>query len=115
MKSKKRLLHADCIFIILNDFLLLTIALIVLTERYVPKVTGRETSEQQKLRLQEKMSGLKYFTVQDALKLNQRNRFSESEDTKPIDPVDECKYEHLREVPCFYFVLVHFSYHGIFS
>lgn len=37
------------------------------------------------------MSGLKYLTVEDALKLNQRNSFSDSEDTKQIDPIDECK------------------------
>lgn len=44
------------------------------------------------------MSGLKYFTIEDAQKLKQKNHFRDVEDTKVIDPIDECKYEHKSEI-----------------
>lgn len=53
---------------------------------------SQATCEQQKLHLQEKMSGLKHFSDQDAWKLKKRSMSDELFDaTNQIDPIDECK------------------------
>lgn len=58
--------------------------------RFIPK--SFESSELKKVRLQEKMSGLKHqFSIENEPNLHGISSPSKNDDTE-IDPVDECKY-----------------------
>lgn len=78
--------------------------------RYHPKPTSREPCEQQKLRLQAKMSGIKDINEADC-ELMMQNGDSKANETEEIDPIDECNlnffhcfFEHFQqphEIACF--------------
>lgn len=59
--------------------------------RYVPKISTSESCERQKIRLQEKMSGIKH--VDDDPLNGQESTSSNPSESNEINPVDECKFK----------------------
>lgn len=73
------------------------------TIRFIPK--RFESAETKKLRLQEKMSGLKHqFSIENAANVAESTS-QQPDDENDIDPVDECKLA--KEHPSYANELVH--------
>lgn len=60
--------------------------------RYVPLNNVRESSETQKLKLQERMSGIKERPELSSLNIKNKHKFKRSLTREQLDPMAECKF-----------------------
>lgn len=62
--------------------------------RYVPIHHLREPAEQQKIKLQELMSGIKEYPELYGLNIRNKHKYKRSESRKQSDPMIECKFHY---------------------
>lgn len=68
-------------------------------QRYIPK--NFEPAEMKKVKLQEKMSGLKHdFSIDNETNL-QKASIEADDDESEIDPIDECKNSEMSAIQIF--------------